>query len=131
MKRYLDERRLVGTMLHVTRPRYRDFSLKVNLLRRTVGTSERVRRDIEHRLRRYLHALVGGRDGRGWEFGRAVLKTDLVHLVEEIPGVQGVDSLQIRDDEKGASVEQVRLDADQLPFVVRIQVVEKVRDEIM
>lgn len=131
VKRYLDDRRLVGTILNVTKPRYDDFSLKVTLLRRTVGTSDRLRRDIDDKLRRYLHPLLGGRDGKGWEFGRPVLKTELIHVVEEIPGVEGVDALEIRDETRGALVEHVRIDPDELPHLVHVHVVEKVRDEIM
>ena len=72
VKRYLDERRLVGTLLTVVKP----------TLRRAVAARSRcsaapsasptgMRREIEERLRRYLHPLVGGRDGEGWPFGRA------------------------------------------------------------
>ena len=39
VKRYLDERKLVGTVLNVVRPRYKDLSLRVVLIRRSVGTS--------------------------------------------------------------------------------------------
>jgi len=131
VKRYLDERRLVGTLLTVTRPQYVELSLKVTLLRRTIGSSDRIRREIEEALRRFLHPLVGGRDGKGWPFGRAVLKTELIHLVEEIPGVEGVDSVQMLDESRGVSIEQVRLDPDALPHLVHVQIVEKVRDEIM
>jgi hypothetical protein len=91
IKRYLDERRLVGTIVNVIKPRYKDLSIKVTLLRRTVGTSDRLRREIELKVRRFLHPLLGGKDGKGWEFGRPVLKSDLVHHIEEIPGVDGVD----------------------------------------
>jgi predicted phage baseplate assembly protein len=131
VKRYLDERRLVGTVLRVIKPRYRDLSLKVTLLRRTIGSSDRLRAEIEHSLRRYLHPLVGGRDERGWEFGRAVLKTELIHVAEEVPGVEGVDSLDIIDESSRIHVEHIRVDEDELPHLVHIQVVEKVRDEIM
>lgn len=131
VKKYLDERRLVGTVLHVIKPRYEEFSLKIALLRRSVGTSERLRRDIEERVRRFLHPLSGGRDGKGWPFGRPVLKSDLVHLVEEVPGVDAVDSLQIYDEDRRVMVEQIRLEADQLPHVVAVTVVEKVREEIV
>jgi predicted phage baseplate assembly protein len=131
VKRYLDERRLVGTLLTVSKPGYIELSLKVALLRRTIGVSDRMRREIEERLRRYLHPLVGGRDGKGWPFGRAVLKTELIHLVEEVPGVEGVDSVEMRDELKGVHVEQIRLDPDELPHLVHIHIVEKVRDEIM
>jgi predicted phage baseplate assembly protein len=131
VKRYLDERRLVGTLLHVTKPTYVELSLKVALLRRTIGVSDRMRREIEERLRRHLHPLVGGRSGDGWPFGRAVLKTELIHLVEEVPGVEGVDSVDMRDEARGVHVEQIRLDPDELPHLVHVHIVEKVRDEIM
>jgi hypothetical protein len=130
VRRYLDERKLVGTMLHVVRPRYKDLSLRVVLLRRTVGTSDRMRREIELKLRRYLHALVGGRDGRGWEFGRPVLKTELIHVAEEVPGVEGVDALEIHDDGRDLTVEHLRLEDDELPFLAHVHIAEKVRDDI-
>jgi hypothetical protein len=131
IKRYLDERKLVGTVLNVIKPRYKDLSLRVVLLRRTVGTSDRLRREIELKLRRFMHPLLGGRDSRGWEFGRPVLKSDLVHLVEEVPGVEGVENLEIRDEVRNVGVEHIRLDEDELPFLIHIHIAEKVRDEIM
>jgi hypothetical protein len=130
VKRYLDERKLVGTVLNVVRPRYKDLSLRVVLIRRTVGTSDRLRKDIEVKLRRFLHSLAGGRDGKGWEFGRPVLKAELIHLVEEVPGVEGVDALEIRDELRNVGVEHLRLDEDELPFLVHVHVAEKVRDDI-
>ncbi|HEY1554583.1 MAG TPA: putative baseplate assembly protein [Kofleriaceae bacterium] len=130
VKRYLDDRKLVGTVLNIVRPRYKDVSLRVMLIRRTVGTSDRLRKDIEAKLRRFLHSLIGGRDGKGWEFGRPVLKAEIVHLVEEVPGVEGVDSLEIRDEARNVAVEHLRLEDDELPFLVHVHVAEKVRDDI-
>ena len=60
-----------------------------------------------------------------------MLKTELIHVVEEIPGVEGVDDLDIRDEERGVQIEHVRMDPDELPFLIHVHVVEKVRDEIM
>jgi len=130
VKRYMDDRKLVGTVLNVIRPRYKDVSLRVVLIRRSVGTSDRLRKDIEAKLRRFLHALVGGRDGKGWEFGRPVLKPELIHLVEEVPGVEGVDLLEIRDEHRNVAIEHLRLDDDELPFLVHVHIAEKVRDDI-
>lgn len=130
VKRYLEERKLVGTVLNVVRPRYKDLSLRVVLIRRSVGTSDRLRRDIEQKLRKFLHALVGGRDGKGWEFGRPVLKAEIIHLVEEVPGVEGVDSIEIRDEVRNVGVEHVRIEDDELPFLVHVHLAEKVRDDI-
>lgn len=130
VKRYVDDRKLVGTVLNVVRPRYKDVSLRVVLIRRSIGTSDRLRKDIDAKLRRFLHALVGGRDGKGWEFGRPVLKPELIHLVEEVPGVEGVDQLEIRDEQRNVAIEHLRLDDDELPFLVHIHIAEKVRDDI-
>ncbi|HEX4449236.1 MAG TPA: putative baseplate assembly protein [Kofleriaceae bacterium] len=130
VKRYLDERKLVGTVLNVVRPRYKDVSIRVVLIRRTVGTSDRLRKDIELKLRKFLHALLGGRDGKGWEFGRPVLKAEMIHLVEEVPGVEGVDAIDIRDEQRNVGVEHLRLDDDELPFLVHVHIAEKVRDDI-
>ena len=101
------------------------------LVRRTVGQSDRVKREIEDRLRRYLHPLVGGRDGKGWAFGRAVYKTDLAHLVEDVPGVEVIDSITIFDEDKRVAVENVRLEPHELIYLVNIAVVERVREEIV
>jgi len=130
VKRYLDERKLVGTVLNVVRPKYKDLSLRVVLIRRSVGTSDRLRKDIEIKLRRFLHSLVGGRDGKGWEFGRPVLKAEVIHLVEEVPGVEGVDHIEIRDEVRNVGVEHLRIDDDELPFLVHVHLAEKVRDDI-
>jgi predicted phage baseplate assembly protein len=130
VKRYLDDRKLVGTVLNVVRPRYKDISLRVVLIRRSIGTSDRLRKDIELKLRRFLHALVGGRDGKGWEFGRPVLKPELIHLVEEVPGVEGVDHLEIRDEQRNVGIEHLRLEDDELPYLVHVHIAEKVRDDI-
>ena len=118
-------------MIDIHRLRAEPEVVKAALLRRSVGTSDRLRRDIEDKVRKFLHPLTGGRDGKGWAFGRPVLKSDLVHLIEEIPGVHAVDSLQIYDEDRRVMVEQVRLDPDQLPHVVSVTVVEKVTQEIV
>jgi predicted phage baseplate assembly protein len=131
VKNFLDERRLVGTVVEVIKPGFIEISLKVTLVRRTIGQSERLKREIEDRLRRYLHPLVGGRDGKGWPFGRAVYKTDLAHLVEDVPGVEVIDSITIFDEDRRVSVENVRLEPSELIYLVNVAVVERVREGIV
>ncbi len=130
IKRYLDERRLVGSMLNVVRPRYRDLSIYVTLVRKTVGSADRLRAEIENNLRVFLHALSGGVDGQGWPFGDAVRRSELVRVVGEVPGVEGVDKLEIFDESRRVGVQHVRLEEDELPFLVNVRVSEKVHDEI-
>jgi hypothetical protein len=131
VRNYLDERRLITTILDVTKPSYIELSLKVTLIRRTVGQSERLRTEIEQRLRRYLHPLLGGKDGKGWPFGRPLYRTDLVHIVEDIPGVEAIDSIAIYDEDRRIMVESVKLRHSELPHVVNVAVIERVRQEMI
>jgi hypothetical protein len=131
VKNSLDERRLVGTVVHVLRPTYAEISLKVTLVRRTVGQPERVKREIEERLRRHLHPLVGGRDGKGWSFGRAVYKADLAHLVEDVPGVESIEGITIYDEDRRVATEHVRLQPGELIHLVNVVVTERLREEIV
>ncbi|MCS6914132.1 MAG: putative baseplate assembly protein [Myxococcales bacterium] len=131
VKRYLDDRRLITTIVDVTKPSYVDLSIKVTLIRRTVGQSERLRTEVEQRLRRYLHPLVGGKDGKGWPFGRPIFRSDLVHVVEDIPGVEAIDSIAIYDEDRRIMVDSVRLKGDELPHVLHVAVIERVRQEMI
>jgi hypothetical protein len=58
------------------------------------------------------------------------LKSELVHHIEEIPGVDGVDGIEMRDELKDVTVEHVRIDDDELPFLIHVTIAEKVRDDI-
>ena len=127
---FIDERRLVATVLEVVKPTYVEVSIKVTLVRRTIGQSDRVRREIEERLRRYLHPLCGGKDEKGWPFGRAVYKSDIARVVEDIPGVEMIDAVTIFDEDRRVAVDAVRLEPDQLVHLVNVATVERVREEI-
>ncbi|MEB2364055.1 MAG: hypothetical protein OZ929_22170, partial [Bryobacterales bacterium] len=49
----------------------------------------------------------GGPEGRGWPFGRGVYQSDVAAILENIPGVDHVEQLQLRLDDipAGDSVE--------------------------
>ena len=131
VKNFLDERRLLTTIVEVDKPSYVEISLKITLIRRSVGTSERLRNEVERRVRTYLHALVGGKDGRGWPFGRPVYRSDLVHLIEDVPGLEAIDSIAIYDEDRRIMVDSVRLHSNELPYVVDVRVIERVRQEMV
>jgi hypothetical protein len=39
-------------------------------------------------LYQYLNPLTGGPEGKGWPFGRPVYPSDIVALLQQIPGVR-------------------------------------------
>jgi hypothetical protein len=130
VKAYLDERRLVSSMVSVEKPRYVELSLKIDVVREPGGSSEDIKNQVDFQLRKFLHPILGGRNERGWPFGRALHKIDLYNVVEEVPGVEFVDRVVILDEDHQQSVEAVKLGMKQLPHVIDISVVEKARETI-
>ncbi|MEZ4433128.1 MAG: putative baseplate assembly protein [bacterium] len=129
VKHFLDERRLLTTIVHVVRPRYTEVSISVEIIRTTSGRSEALRRAVEERLRAFLHPLIGGRDGKGWSFGRSVLKLDLYHVIEDIEGVDVVHRIRLIDEDRRTEVDQVKLRPDELVHLVDVDVIEKPREQ--
>jgi predicted phage baseplate assembly protein len=131
VRNYLDERKLVTTVVNVVRPSYVEVSLEVEIVRLHTGAIDRIKKDVSRALRRFLHSLAGGRSGKGWPFGRAVLKVDLYQVIENVDGVDFVDKIRLRDEERDLDVEQIRLRDDQLVHVVDVNVVEKAHERIV
>lgn len=131
VRAYLSERKLVSTVVNVVRPAYLELSLRVEIVRVQTSPSDRVKRDVEGALRAFLHPLYGGRNGRGWPFGRSVLKVDLYHVAEQVDGVDFVDKIRFTDEETGFEVEQLKLRDDELVFLVNVTVIEKAHDRIV
>lgn len=130
VRAYLDERRLVSCLVSVQKPKYVDISLTVELVRAPGGSSEDIKAQTEFLLRRFLHPILGGRNGRGWPFGKALHKVDLYNVAEEVPGVEFVDRVEILEEDRGVKVEAVKLEATSLPHVIEVTVIEKLRETI-
>jgi len=128
---HLEQRKLVGTVLHVVRPSYAELSVDVTFARAQGGSIDRIQRSIERALRRFLHPLVGGRTGGGWDFGRSVLKIDLYQVIEDVEGVDYVDRIRIFDEDSGRDVEQLKIGDDQLAHLVNVNVIERAHDRIL
>jgi hypothetical protein len=124
----LSERKLLTTVLRVVKPQYRELSAEIEIMRLSSGSADRVKREIEKRLRLFLHPLKGGRDERGWPFGRNVFKVDLYHVVEEVEGVDFVSNISIFDEDSKVEVEQILVKEDMLPFLVNVEVTEKAHE---
>ena len=46
-------------------------------------------------LNKFLDPLVGGPDGSGWPFGRDVYRSEIMRIIDEVPGVDYVASLEL------------------------------------
>lgn len=114
---YLDERRLVSTVLGVQQPLYQWVQTEVRMHVTAGENIERVRQAVEARLFNFVNPLIGGQDGEGWPFGRDMFPADVMAVVLGVPGVSFVRSVRLfpvtYDDRRqfsvGAEAQEIRL----------------------
>ncbi|HEU0318614.1 MAG TPA: putative baseplate assembly protein [Solirubrobacteraceae bacterium] len=95
---YLDERRTLGTSVHVAGARLRGVSVVVNVEVASGADAGRVEIDVRRALYRYLNPLIGGvpsGPGGGWGFGRPVVEGELYGVVQVVAGVEQIKLLRI------------------------------------
>lgn len=114
---YLDQRRLVSTLLDVQQPLYQWVQTEVRLRVNPGDNVDRVRQAVEARLFDFVNPLIGGQDAQGWPFGRDLFPADVMSVVLGVPGVSFVRSVRLfpvtYDDRRqfslGAEVTEIRL----------------------
>ncbi len=93
---FMDERRLLTTKVDIRPPAYHWVSVKVQLRASPGAARAEVEREVLDRLYRFLNPLVGGADGKGWEFGRDLFASDVYQAMQGIQNVQFVRALEMR-----------------------------------
>lgn len=92
---HLDARRMLGTRLVVEPPYYQGVTV-VAVLHAAHGIpSARVQRAALAALYHRLNPLTGGPDGTGWPFGRSVHTGAVWAVLEQVPGVESVESVRL------------------------------------
>lgn len=119
--RYLDERRTVGTRVHVQPPRYQAITIVARLRARSGQSLERIQSESLARLNRYFHPTTGGPDGTGWPFGRSVHLGEVHGVLQRIPGIDLVEAVRLYPadpvtKQRGDAVHRVDLDPSTLVY---------------
>ena len=97
---FLNARRLITTRVSVVAPIYTPVSVAVVVVR-DFGSrldAATVQQKVEQSVRDFLSPLSGGVDGKGWEFGRPVFRSELYQIIEGISGVDHVRELLLNGD---------------------------------
>jgi predicted phage baseplate assembly protein len=97
VKDYLDRRRVIGTRVLVTPPDYHGFTIAAKLLALREFDAGDVRRRTIAALYEAFGPITGGRDGKGWEFGRHVLEGDVYAVLQSVRGVDRIDDCRLFD----------------------------------
>jgi len=92
---YLDERRLLTTVLEVTEPTYVFVSTDIELIADPKADKDRVRRAVQEKLNRYINPLTGGPDGTGWPFRQPLTLSDIYAQLQAAQGVAFLRDVKI------------------------------------
>ncbi len=87
VQEYLDERRLLTTVLDVGEPHYVFISTEITLVADPHADADQVQQRVRERLATYIHPLTGGPNGDGWPFKRALTLADVYAQVGAVGGV--------------------------------------------
>jgi predicted phage baseplate assembly protein len=107
--RHLDERRTICTQVRVTGPQYLEIRVNAQVTLLDAAAASSVVAEIRRRLDGFLDPRTGGPDGSGWPFGRAVYRSEILSLIDDVPGVDHVDTLEIQAGDRAASCGNVML----------------------
>jgi len=91
---FLAERQLVTTQHHVQGPTYTPVAVKATVVRNVATQREQqVSSAVNDALTQFFHPLTGSVDGKGWPPGRAVYRSEVYQVIENVAGIDHVDTL--------------------------------------
>jgi predicted phage baseplate assembly protein len=92
---FIEPRRPLGAIVHIEPPRYLGVSVAARLVVQPGATGRAVNEQADAAIRRFLHPVIGGNDGRGWPFGHPLLLADVHSVLQRVPGVAYVDVVRL------------------------------------
>jgi hypothetical protein len=99
VRRYLEARApadlAAAHQIHITGPDYLLVEVEIEVVPQRPSDAALVEAQVRAALARFLHPLVGGPQGRGWDLGRDVFISDVAALIERTPGVDRVNELAL------------------------------------
>lgn len=96
---YLNRRRVIGTRVEVAGPVYVSVTVRATVQALPGTRAGDLAGAVRDALDRFLHPLVGGPDGTGWPFGRDVYRSEVLTVIDEVPGVAHVLALKLVSDD--------------------------------
>ena len=102
---FLEPRRLITTRFHVASADLKPLSAQVvAVVERQMNTAD-MEQAILQALRRFLSLTRGYEDGRGWPLGRTVRRSQIYRVLEDVPGMDHVQSLSLSPANASGDVE--------------------------
>lgn len=125
VRKYLEDRKLVGTAITVQGPVYRDFEITLSLeFKSNVYNIEAEKQKIKELLLVHFHSLLGD-NGQGWEFGKSVTKGAILKQLEKTDSILSVNQTEIKDIDANISVDKFILKDDELPYLSSVTIIDQ------
>ncbi|MGZ4568474.1 MAG: hypothetical protein ACXV3S_00725 [Kineosporiaceae bacterium] len=98
--------RTVGTRIFVVGADYARIGVRATLRLLPGARPDAVTGAASDAVRRFLHPVTGGPSGRGWPFGRPVRRSEMLQLLDGLPGVDRVEGLVLVREKDDGSTEE-------------------------
>ncbi len=95
---YLRPRRVIGTRVEAVAPTYLDVAVQATVQSAAGSNRTSLQQEIVTALNSFLDPLIGGPSGTGWPFGRDVYRSEIMKVIDGVPGVDYVASLALLAD---------------------------------
>ena len=95
VKQDLDDRRLLTTRLHVVGPQYLNVRVQATVVPLPDIPLPGIRKKAEDAIANFLDRFMGGEDKNGWPFGRNLFVSEIYQLLDELPGIDFVTSVEM------------------------------------
>jgi len=81
--------------INLVGPGYIGISIKVELVPSDLSKAAAVKAEALAALTAFFHPLTGGANGTGWDFGRNVYASEVFKVMQDLPGIDHVESLAL------------------------------------
>lgn len=104
---HLEKYRLLTTELFVLPPKYVNVLVTATVVVKPKNLPNKVKENVENKLKDFLHPVSGGFDHKGWPFGRSVYISEIYEVIDGVEGVDYVEKASLigkLESEKGDGV---------------------------
>ncbi len=98
---FLEQRKLLTTRLHIVEPEYVFISIEAELILKDGAKAKDLIQKAKTEIKLFFEPLNSGKywQGKGWPFGRSIYISEISKLLDDLEGVDYVESILIKDED--------------------------------